>query len=318
MGKAFITDYITNPDVEIKILSDLYTDKISDEVEVLMVWHHEINSKYLKNFPNLKGIVRYGVGIDKINFNDAKERKLVICNTPDYATDEVSDSALSMIMNIVRGTQVYDKECRNNPDIWKKNTILKNLKRASRQTLGVIGAGRIGSALIKKALAIGFNVVFYDPYKEAGYEKIIKADRTNELSILISQSDIISIHTPLTEETKNLVNKEFIKKMKYGSSLINTARGTIIEDLDVLYDALKSKKINCIGLDVLPDEPPKECKLIRAWEKNESISSRIIINPHISYYSIHSYEESRTKTALNAKKIIMGETPTNIIKDYRI
>ena len=106
MSKVFITDYITNPDVEEKILPGLLTNKVLEKVEVLLVWHHEINSKYLKNFPNLKGIVRYGVGIDKINFDDVKKHKLVVCNTPDYAINEVSDTALALLLMITRGIKI--------------------------------------------------------------------------------------------------------------------------------------------------------------------------------------------------------------------
>lgn len=318
MGKAFITDYISNPDVEIEVLSNLYTNKISNDVEVLMVWHQKIDDKYLSQFPNLKGIVRYGVGVDKINFEDAKKRKLVVCNTPDYATSEVSDTALSMILNITRGIKFYDLKCRTDLNTWKQNTTLKNIRRASEQTLGVIGAGRIGSAVIKKANAIGFKVLFYDPYKPTGYESEIQVTRFNDLYELVKKSDIISLHAPLTKETSNMVDEKFIEKMKDGASIINTSRGGLIKNLDILYNALITKKINCLGFDVLPEEPPSESDLIKAWQNQDELSSRIIINPHTSYYSVESFIESRSKTAMNAKRIIKGEKPINIIKDYRL
>ena len=286
------------------------------KVEVLLVWHQKINAQYLDQFPNLRGVVRYGVGFDTVNLNDIKSRGLVFCNTPDYGTDEVSDTALAMLMNIIRGVSIYDFECRNYSGSWQENTI-KRLHRTTSLSLGVIGAGRIGTALIRKACATGINISFYDPYLPSGYEKSIGVSRYYDLYDMLSQVDIISIHTPLTEETRGMVNKKFIALMKKRSSFINTARGEIIDNLDDFYDAMVSGHITSIGLDVLPHEPPRNCKLIKSWKDRGVLSSRITINPHVSYYSIESYREMRYKAAKNAKRIINGEEPLNIIVDGR-
>ena len=315
MAQIFITDYIDNPDIESDLLDGILTDD-PQKVEVLLVWHQKINAQYLDQFPNLRGVVRYGVGFDTVNLNDIKSRGLVFCNTPDYGTDEVSDTALAMLMNIIRGVSIYDFECRNYSGSWQENTI-KRLHRTTSLSLGVIGAGRIGTALIRKACATGINISFYDPYLPSGYEKSIGVSRYYDLYDMLSQVDIISIHTPLTEETRGMVNKKFIALMKKRSSFINTARGEIIDNLDDFYDAMVSGHITSIGLDVLPHEPPRNCKLIKSWKDRGVLSSRITINPHVSYYSIESYREMRYKAAKNAKRIINGEEPLNIIVDGR-
>jgi len=312
---VYITDYIDNPDIESDLLDGILTDD-PQKVEVLLVWHQKINAQYLDQFPNLRGVVRYGVGFDTVNLNDIKSRGLVFCNTPDYGTDEVSDTALAMLMNIIRGVSIYDFECRNYSGSWQENTI-KRLHRTTSLSLGVIGAGRIGTALIRKACATGINISFYDPYLPSGYEKSIGVSRYYDLYDMLSQVDIISIHTPLTEETRGMVNKKFIALMKKRSSFINTARGEIIDNLDDFYDAMVSGHITSIGLDVLPHEPPRNCKLIKSWKDRGVLSSRITINPHVSYYSIESYREMRYKAAKNAKRIINGEEPLNIIVDGR-
>ncbi len=184
----------------------------------------------------------------------------------------------------------------------------------SEITLGVVGAGRIGTALMRKAKALGMNIIFYDPYKDSGYEKAIGVSRSYDLPDFLAQCDVVSMHTPLTLETRSMVDESFIDSMKQGSILINSSRGEIVKNLDVVYKALKSEKLSSIALDVLPDEPPIDCELIRAWRNhNKELSHRIIINPHTSYYTQESYIEMRVKAAENAKRILDGVRPLNII-----
>jgi len=317
MNSVYITDYIEERSLEEGILGSHLSSELNESIKVLLVWHQNISSEYLDKFPNLVGVVRYGVGFDAIDLDEIKKRGLVFCNTPDYGTDEVSDTALTMLLNIMRGVTKYNSSSRNYIDNWQENTI-KCLRRASALTLGVIGAGRIGTALILKAKALKMNIMFYDPYKDSGYEKAIGVERAHSLDDLLAQSDIISIHTPLSNETRGMVNKEFINKMKKGASLINTARGEIIDDVDVLYHALVEEKISNVALDVLPDEPPVQCKFIQAWRDRESIvSGKIIINPHTAYYSMEAYDEMRIKAAQNVKIILDGGEPLNIIADGR-
>ena len=115
-----------------------------------------------------------------------------------------------------------------------------------------------------------------------------------------------------------MIDDNFIDKMKQGSILINSSRGEVVKDLDVIYKALKSKKLSAVALDVLPDEPPKDCDLIRAWKSHDKeLAHRIIINPHTSYYTQESYVEMRVKAAENAKRILTGTEPLNIITDGR-
>tara|TARA_A100001015_G_scaffold153520_1_gene170384 strand:- start:1085 stop:2035 length:951 start_codon:yes stop_codon:yes gene_type:complete len=313
-GKVYITDYIVNPNIERKIFGKNFSLKKNKEIEVLLVWNQIIDNKYLKQFPNLKGIVRYGVGIDKINKNDIQKRNLIVCNTPDYASDEVSDTALAYLLMITRGVSKYNYDSRKNFSQWKFNTTIKQIKRSSKTVVGVIGAGRIGSKFIKKSILCGFETIYFDPYLK---KKCSHGKRCNNLNNLLAKSDVISVHTPLTKKTKNMIDASFLKKMKKGSSIINTARGKIIKNLDLLYKKLKSNSLFTVALDVLPYEPPIKDNFIKEWLHNRKLASRIIINPHVSYYSVQSYEECRIKASKNAKKILMGKKPNNIVYDYR-
>ena len=313
MNKVYITDYIENPDIERELLGDELSNEINDSIEIILVWHEKINKSFIDKLPNLKGIIRYGVGYDNIDLNYAASKNIIVCNTPDYGIDEVSDTAIAMILNISRGVSQYDflSKYQNN---WQENT-LKKLKRSSEYKLGIIGAGRIGGSVLLKAKSLGFKTFFYDPYTSRGHDKMLNAKQVNDLDELIEISDIISIHTPLTNETKGMVNEEFISKMKNSSSLVNTARGKIINDIDEFYTPLKTNKIYSLALDVLPDEPPKESKLISSWKGGEKwLGGRLLINPHTAYYSKESFQEMRTKASKNALRILKNMPPLNEIK----
>ena len=143
---------------------------------------------------------------------------------------------------------------------------------------------------------------------------MLGVDRVDTLNGLLKISDVVSVNTPLTNETRGLVGKSFISKMKHGASFINTARGEIMVDVDDFIEPIKSGKISGLALDVLPKEPPENKGLISAWKNREEwLDGKVIINPHTSYYTQESYEEMRRKAASNAKIILDGETPYNIV-----
>ncbi|MDC3156517.1 hypothetical protein OA855_01835 [Pelagibacteraceae bacterium] len=319
MSKVFITDYIKNPSIEKKILGKYLSLKKNKNIEVLLVWHEHINKEFCKPFKNLKGVIRYGVGYDNIDVDYLNKKNILFCNTPDYGVDEVSDTAIAAILNFNRMINIYDINLKNKKskyfNEWQENT-LKSIKRINKVNIGVIGAGRIGTSVLKKCKYLGFNCSFYDPYLPSGFEKTINVKRVDSLKKLLNISDYVSLHIPLNKNTKNIINEEFILNMKKGSSLINTARGGLLKNLEIIYDALKNNQLQSIFLDVLPKEPPLlNNKLLKAWINNEKwILGRLIINPHSSYFSKEAFKEMRLKASLNALKIINNEKPINIIK----
>jgi len=304
-----ITDYIIKPNVEKSILGNKllsYKKENFKKTKILLVWHQRIDNEYLSNFPNLELIVRYGVGYDQIDLKACKKRQILVCNTPDYGTDEVSDTALAMIMSFTRGIYEYNTIAKTLPTNWQENTI-KGIKRTSEINVGIVGAGRIGSALILKLNSIGFQTSFYDPYVRTGYEKVLRSNKFDDLNKFLKQSDIVSLHCPLNNNTKGIVDDNFLSLMKAKSFLINTARGGLIDSLERIYDFLKKEKIMGVGFDVLPEEPP--CinnLLIKQWLNDKKYDHRIIINPHTAYYSNQSYTEMRRKASINALRYIKG------------
>ena len=287
--KVWITDYFKESGLERSILGDIITFEPNNSIEVIIAWHKKIDKKLIDTFPKLKGIVRYGVGYDNVDYNYARKKSIVVCNNPDYGVEEVADTALAMIMSISRGIYKYNYNAKFVVDAWKNNTI-SSIERISKLNLGLIGIGRIGGNVAIKAKNLNFNLNFYDPYVPQGFDKLFNSKRHESLESLLNVCDIVSIHCPLTEETGGMINKKFINDMKTGSSLVNVSRGKLIEDLDDFYKPLKEKKINCLYLDVTPEEPPVG-KLIDAWKKQESwLSDRLLINTHSAYYSKRTWD----------------------------
>lgn len=312
MSIVVITDFITHPDIEKNILGELVGFDLGNDTKALLVWHQKIDSHILNKLPNLIGIQRYGVGYDNVDLELLKKKNIIFCNNPDYCVDEVSDTAVGMIIGISRGIYKYNALSKNYYNNWQIN-IIREIKRTSSLIVGIIGAGRIGGRVILKLSSIGFNTVFYDKYKENGWEKVLGSERVYNLDDLLEISDIISLHVPLNDETAGMVDENFLKKIKIGSSIVNTARGKLIKDLDIIYDHLLKNRLDSFCVDVLPDEPPTHNKLIDDWRNNKILEGRVIINPHTSFYSKESFIEMREKAAKNVLRIIESRKPLNRI-----
>lgn len=312
--KVYITDYIDNPDVEQTVLGDFLTDQLNEDVEVLLVWHEVIDAAYMERLPRLRAVVRYGVGYDNIDLERATKNGIFVCTTPDYGVDEVSDTAISMMLSFTRGVIAYDHLAKGlTGGTWQEN-VISDIRRSNEQTVGVVGAGRIGTSVLIKARALGFRTAFFDPYVVRGHEKVCRATRHETLAGLLNNVDIVSVHVPLNGETESMINQRFIENMKDGGILINTARGRLLHSLALIESALDSKKLRAVGLDVLPDEPPREESLIARWRSSDgTLQGRLLINPHTSYFSREAYREMRQKAAENALKVMKGERPWSII-----
>lgn len=311
MSKIFITDGIDNPNIEKEILGKYLTHVPSQNIEILINWNQPLSLSYLENFPNLKSIIRCGVGYDHIDIKLCKQLGIVVCNDPCYCTEEVSNTAIAMILNGTRGISRYDELCRDNIHAWQNN-IQKNIIRDSHLTVGIIGFGRIGKRTLEKCNILGYKTCFYDPYVEENIEKKYLTERKSSLKLLLKSCDVISLHCPLTEETKDLVDESFLSFVRPHSILINTARGKLIKDMSLIESSLRNGHLSFVGLDVLPSEPPRDYPLIEAWIRKEKwISGRLIVNPHTSFYSQESVLEVRRNTALNALGILQGKKAHN-------
>jgi D-3-phosphoglycerate dehydrogenase len=316
MAKVVITDRIKTPDIEAEILGSEVTIEPDPDAEVLLVWRERIDAKYLSRFPNLKAAIRYGIGYERMDLRAAENRNIWMCNNPEYCTEEVADTSLAMILSIQRNVMRLNQEARSYGTGWQENPAPRT-QRTTDTVLGLVGVGRIGFSVARKARAIGFKVTFFDPYiTDSNLSQLqeLGAVRIGSLSGLTENCDILSLHAPLNLETQGLIDRKVISKMKPGAAIVNTARGAIISSLDDLYDALRSEHLSQVALDVLPEEPPMNCRLMDAWKGREPwIEGRLTLNPHKAYYSERSAREMRIDAAKNALRVIQGSSPKHIV-----
>ena len=308
-----ISDHIKNFSIERNILGDYFQENLDEKTTILLVWHKNIDKKFLDKYKSIRAVVRYGVGFDNIDLDLCKERKIIVANTPDYGVDEVSDSSLAMILALTRKINSLGELAKNDNDFWIGKEFNLNLQRLNQLSLGIIGLGRIGSSVARKFLSFSRKVGFYDPYIPSGHEKILSLKRYEDLESLLKNSDIISINTPLTNETRNLVDENFLNSMKKGSYLINLSRGPIVKDQTLILKKLLSNQLEGYGTDVWINEPPKlNDEMYELWKSNNNkLNSRVIITPHTAYYSEQALYECRSKACKTTLDIINGSPIIN-------
>ena len=242
--------------------------------------------------PQLKVISNYAVGFDNIDVKAATERKIPVGNTPDVLTDATADFSFALMMNAGRRVLEGDRYVREGKwKTWGPMLLLGNEMRGS--TLGLVGFGRIGKAMARRAMGFDMRVIYYDP-NEVRRDPDTKANPV-DFETLLEESDFISLHTPLTSDTHHLIGAESLGRMKSNAVLVNTSRGAVI-DMDALYEALRDRRIFAAGLDVTEPEPiPLDHPLLTL--------DNFIIAPHIASAS----RSARDKMAwLAANNLIAG------------
>ena len=243
----------------------------------------------------------------------ARERGIDVATVPDYGSEEVADSAIGMALSLCRGIHLMNSRLRAGQGEWTYEQTVP-LARLKGRVFGVIGLGRIGSAAALRAKALGMDVVFYDPLKPDGYDKALGIRRVETLDELLRQSLIVSLHCPLTDETRASIDAEAIAKMPAGSYLVNTARGAVV-DTAAVPDALASGHLAGAAIDVLPTEPPPaDDPLISAWrDPNHEAHHRLIVNPHAAFYSEEGLLDIRTKSAGACLRALTGQPLRNVV-----
>jgi phosphoglycerate dehydrogenase-like enzyme len=208
-------------------------------------------------------------------------------------------------MTLARSIAYHDQELRGDLRANWRPAHNPFGRRLSVCTFGVVGMGRIGTAAARRAKAFDMDVVFYDPYQPNGYQFAIGVRRADTLAELMGQCDFVSIHAPLTAETRNLIGVDAFAAAKRGMILINTARGPIV-DIDALYDAMKDGTVLAAGLDVLPQEPANpQARLIAAWQRNEEwIRHRLVLTPHSAFYTPESMRDNRAFASRTAARYL--------------
>ncbi|MDP1691575.1 MAG: C-terminal binding protein [Burkholderiaceae bacterium] len=266
-------------------------------LDALLVWHARIGARTVDHLDNCKIVVRYGVGYDNIDLEAFKARGLPLCNNPDYGSEEVANTTVALLLNLWRKISAYDFASREITQGWAEN-VLPPISRISQSTLGLVGVGRIGGAVARRMAPFGCRILAYDPQLPPGQENQLDYQRVASLEQLCAEADAISLHCKLMPETAGMVNDRFLAAMKRGAILVNTARGGLLESLDAIERALRSGQLAGAGLDALPQEPPGDHPLLRAWRKQEAwVRGRLVVTPHTAWYSESSVLDMRHKAA---------------------
>ena len=311
---------IYGPDVRVifpkasNSLADL-SDEDCAAADGLMILRFKVNAGDMKRFPRLRAICRMGVGYDNLDRVAAAQGQIMILNVPDYGTTEVADHAMALALSLRRGLLLHHETQRADPPAVWRYVDDPLVRRSAAQTFGIVGMGRIATAVALRAKAFGFRVVFHDPHLPNGVELGLGIQRAATLEDLLSQTDTLSVHTPLTRETRGLLGLKQLSLLPRGAVVVNTARGPII-DIDALATLLKSGHLAGVGLDVVPVEPPVEPvpELLRAYRAREPWTlGRLIITPHSAFYTPQAWDDIRTKSAETMRAALLGPRAQNVI-----
>jgi len=290
-------------------------DALCAEADGLMTMRMPVPADQLARFPRLKVVVRMGVGYDRVDRAACAARGIIVCNVPDYGTQEVAEFAVLLALSLRRGLLLYhDTQRAEPPAPW---TVLRSplVRRQEAQTFGLLGLGRIGTATALRARALGYRVVFHDPNLPNGADRALGVGRARTLDELLAQSEVLSIHAPLTPSTRGLVGERELRLLPRNAVVVNTARGPIL-DLDALERCLRDGHLAGAGLDVVPEEPPREPvpSLLRAYRAREEwLTGRLVVTPHIAFHTPEAWDDIRLKSAETMRDVLVDGLRTNVI-----
>lgn len=325
--RVVITDFICDAiQPETRILGDLaevvaldahaedeLTGRIED-ADAIMLYHNlGLSARTIQRLKHCKLIVRCGVGYDNVDGTAARQCGIPVANVPDYGSEEVADSAIGMMLALTRGIAFLNSRLRAGEGPWFYTQVAP-LNRLRHRAFAIVGLGRIGTSAALRAKSLGMDVAFYDPYKPDGYDKALGIRRVENLSDLLAEAFVLSLHCPLTQETARLVNAETLAKMPAGSYLVNTARGGIVDSAAVAA-AIESGRLAGAGIDVLDQEPPPpDDPLIKAWRDPEHPAyHRVLINPHSAFYSEEGLLDMRIKGAEACRRALCKQPLRNVV-----
>lgn len=253
-----------------------------------------------------KSIVRYGIGVDNVDLDAARGRGIPVCNVPDYCIDEVADHTLSFILALTRQVVVHSN--RVHQAAWGLGTPLASLKALSDMTVGVIGFGRIGRAVVRRLTAFGGRVLVHDPVADAA-DVVAAGAVPADSGKVFADSDCVTLHCPSTAQTRGMVNRQAIAAMRDGALLVNLSRGDLV-DPSALLEALDSGKLSGAALDVFSPEPiPAGHPILKR--------DNVILAPHIASASVPAVGRLRRAAASLALASLRGEALGSVVNGVR-
>lgn len=263
---------------------------LAEEADALLNTYFPMDPEAIGRLRRCRIIARYGIGVDNIALEAARDAGIIVTNVPDYSVDEVATHTLGMLLALLRKLPAGDRVVRSGG--WGMAGV-RPLHRPSSLTVGLIGFGRIGRRVAELLAPLGCRIIVHDPYvREAPGVEMVALDR------LLADADAVSLHSPLTEETRGLIGPVEIARMRPSAVLVNTSRGPLVR-LPALLDALREDRLAGAALDVFEEEPP-DPDLLKGFDT-------LLVTPHMAFYSEEAIAESQTKAALQVRKALLGE-----------
>jgi D-3-phosphoglycerate dehydrogenase len=272
------------------------------DADALLVTYASITKTVIQSLKRCKVISVYAIGVDMVDVPAATEAGIRVTNVPGYCIEEVCDHAMALLLTAARKILIYHQSVVDDKQ-WNCR-VAQPIHRLRGRTLGLIGFGKIPMAVAVRAMSFGLRVFAFDPYiarEDCEKTGVVKA----ELDDILRQADFISIHAPLTPETKGLINLDRIRLMKPNAVIICTSRGKIIEE-KALVKALNEGWIAGAALDVLQDEPPNKDNPLMHMKN-------VILTPHAGFFSEEAVEELRSTAALEVRKVLTGMQPAHLV-----
>ncbi len=310
--KVVLTDYVWESlDVERKTLGDIaelvpmktkrpeeFVDAAADCDALLNTYAGPITAEVMARMPKCRIIARYGIGVDTIDLDAATKAGIIVTNNPPYCIEEVAEHTMALLLACARKVAFYDRLVRAGR--WEVPPG-KPMFRLAGRTLGLVGFGNIARQVAKRAAAFDLRVLFADPFvkaDEAGAQKV-------ELDRLLAESDFVSVHPPLTPQTRGMIGDEALARMKPAAFLINCARGPVV-DTAALIRALDAKIIAGCALDTIDPEPLPEAHALRGREN-------VIVTPHVAWYSEQALVGLQAGAPAEVRRVLTGEWPLNVV-----
>jgi D-3-phosphoglycerate dehydrogenase len=273
----------------------------AEGADALLVQYAEITDAVFEALPDLRAVGRYGIGVDSVDLDAATAHGVPVVNVPDYCIEEVPTHTLALLLACVRKVPSYDRAIKGGEWDW---TAGKPIRRLTGATLGLVGFGKLPRRLIELVEGFDLDVLVYDPYVDAAAVDAAGAEKV-DLDELLDRSRYVSVHAPLTDETRGLIDADALDRMREDAILINTARGPLV-DYEALAAAVEAGDIAGAGLDVLPEEPPSTPPLDH---------DAIVYTPHVAFYSEESEETVRRTVTEDVLGILDGADPMNLVND---
>jgi len=279
------------------------------DADGLMVGYAPVTARVLDAAPRCRVVSRYGIGMDMVDIPAATERGVVVTNVPDYCLDDVADHAMALVLCLARKLTQLDRAVRDGTAVkdgqWNTLGLVRPVRRLGQQTLGIVGLGQIGRRVAQRARAFGMRVI-------AAPDPAVSPEQADGLGVtmlplegMLAEADFVTLHCPLTPDTRGLINTRTIAMMKPTAVIVNTSRGPLVAEA-ALVEALRSGRLAGAGLDVYEREP-------LAPHSPLSALPNVVLTSHAAWYSEEAIRDSKVKAAQAVADVLQGRVPRYIL-----